>query len=631
MAPSPRASKQTSCLFRAVHSLSVGVYHGILIGRSVLVQHVEVFTRQPLAGRAGQRLSIRFAFFLPPRSHRGRCLCRFKTFGAAMSAVMISVAMVSSPPTCLPSALFGEWAFHLTSCQSKGSLVTQIIRLDRPSRALLWEKHAVTGGMAESQDSAGTFTVLGSVDAVDIEANGISYYAWGCGNGSALAGTWHDRNAEQKGCFTATSDVAMKDCESGECHGALASRSSTGSGGGGETVARRLQLGLRKRVLSSRRPNPVGTQALIPEAETPRDSDSPRSSLGASDALAAAAINANPLLFTWRAATSATVASVRGLLGQKELSSVAVAATSAAVPPALPSLPPSPPIQAPLPTALDWRTHRGGGWLSPPVDMLEETMSTPCLGATHILAGVAAAEARIRIVTNGRQSERLSAAEVLACTPYMRDPESCSEVHSAFLVGKYGREHGFARDSCVPWTTATLAAASSAGNRSSNASAFSRPQCGRLPPCAGSKLRRRVRTTRFVGGYYGNTSTAGLLEELQQGPVALSVLADPSLALYNSGVYHPMERNFWVRMAGKTHPVFDLPNCHSGCAPPAALEWRDADLGVLLIGYGTDPTLDLDYWIMQFPWGAGWGEGGYARVLRSADMIADAVVIEPMV
>ena len=98
------------------------------------------------------------------------------------------------------------------------------------------------------------------------------------------------------------------------------------------------------------------------------------------------------------------------------------------------------PSHSPWPTALDWRTYRGGGWLSAPVDILS-TLPRPCVGATHVVSALASVEARIRIRTDLRQSEHLSIAEALACTPH-DDPSSCDGQHSAFLVGKYGREFG---------------------------------------------------------------------------------------------------------------------------------------------------------------------------------------------
>ena len=106
--------------------------------------------------------------------------------------------------------------------------------------------------------------------------------------------------------------------------------------------------------------------------------------------------------------------------------------------------------------------------------------------------------------------------------------------------------------------------------------------------------------------------------------------ADASFALYRSGVYRPLQTSFWRRMKGRTTPAFDIDRCHSGCGPPAALEWRDGNLGALLIGYGTT-TDGVDYWIVRLPWGERWGEGGDARLLRNDSTIADGVVIDAMV
>uniref|UniRef100_A0A8C6WHN1 Cathepsin L n=1 Tax=Neogobius melanostomus TaxID=47308 RepID=A0A8C6WHN1_9GOBI len=70
------------------------------------------------------------------------------------------------------------------------------------------------------------------------------------------------------------------------------------------------------------------------------------------------------------------------------------------------------------------------------------------------------------------------------------------------------------------------------------------------------------------------------------GPIAIAIFAYDILG-YESGVYYN-------------------PDCP-----------QDLDHGVLLVGYGTDDTSGLDYWLIKNSWGEGWGENGYIRMARN--------------
>ncbi len=82
-----------------------------------------------------------------------------------------------------------------------------------------------------------------------------------------------------------------------------------------------------------------------------------------------------------------------------------------------------------------------------------------------------------------------------------------------------------------------------------------------------------------------------LLAAVAQGPVSVAIEADKSaFQLYKSGVLDS-------RMCG-----------------------HQLDHGVLTVGYGTDASLNKDYWKVKNSWGATWGEEGYIRMVRGKNM-----------
>ena len=47
----------------------------------------------------------------------------------------------------------------------------------------------------------------------------------------------------------------------------------------------------------------------------------------------------------------------------------------------------------------------------------------------------------------------------------------------------------------------------------------------------------------------------------------------------------------------------------------------DVNHAVVIVGYGTDDTTGMDFWLIQNSWGNSWGENGYMRILRQKNKL----------
>ena len=292
-----------------------------------------------------------------------------------------------------------------------------------------------------------------------------------------------------------------------------------------------------------------------------------------------------------------------------------------------------------LPDAIDWRTHKGGGWLSPVTNQLQGGSSC---GSCYAFSTLAQVEARVRIATNKQQDERLSVLDIIGCSPYSQGCDG----GFPYLVGKYGMDFGFAKDACLPYNMSLWA---QAGGEEATVDAYldHALPCERVYARSGASqqcraLRRRVRNVRYVGGYYGAATAAEMKEELAtKGPLTVGLYADRNFTVYSRGIYRSVVRDFWQRSVGRIAPAFDPSTCHSGCTPPSSrsaphVEWQQVNHAVLLVGYGTEQVdgEPVDYWIAQNSWGDRWGESGFFRIERGtgeASIESLAVSVEPMV
>lgn len=79
-----------------------------------------------------------------------------------------------------------------------------------------------------------------------------------------------------------------------------------------------------------------------------------------------------------------------------------------------------------------------------------------------------------------------------------------------------------------------------------------------------------------------------MMEAVAKQPVAIAIKADsPSMFFYKGGIITDTSCSAAVNHA------------------------------VVIVGYGTDAATGKDYWLIKNTWGAGWGEKGFFKILRT--------------
>lgn len=141
-------------------------------------------------------------------------------------------------------------------------------------------------------------------------------------------------------------------------------------------------------------------------------------------------------------------------------------------------------------------------------------------------------------------------------------------------------------------------------------------ECGGSGGCQGATAEIAYETAMSLGAY--NDSSVPYVAQDEMCALTVKPVAN-----FSGYVRVPSNNYSALLEAVTTQPVAvsvdaSWPDYESGVFP-ASEGGTDIDHGVQLVGFGTDPTTGLDYWLIRNSWGATWGEEGYIRLQRSPD------------
>ena len=221
--------------------------------------------------------------------------------------------------------------------------------------------------------------------------------------------------------------------------------------------------------------------------------------------------------------------------------------------PNLPSCNVEDPIE--IPESYDFRKSDVGA------SCVDEPRMTGNCTAGHVLSLLSAIEDRICLANGGSERFRLSAQDAVSCDATNFQCDGGYVTHTL----EYGREHGFVREECMPWTGANNT-------------------CPTDPnPCRENKEQYPLMNYCVVQG-----PQAIKQEILQNGPVIAPMAPYTDFLTYRGGLYIPSEGSFKF----------------NGQQAIKVVGWQKNSNGA-------------DSWIIENNWGPEWGNEGYAEVIVS--------------
>jgi len=226
-----------------------------------------------------------------------------------------------------------------------------------------------------------------------------------------------------------------------------------------------------------------------------------------------------------------------------------------------------------FPETFDWSNASGTDWLEPVMDQAD-------CGSCYVASSMRMLSVRHKISINDTEALPWSINLPLHCGEYN---QGCKGGYGS-LVSKWGEDVGLLPATCMRYNTAGSC----------------KLECD-LDKLEGK--RYRAANHRFIGGFYGNSSSKAMQEEIyHNGPIVVSFEPAEDFMFYSDGIY---------KSANKTAP--SALQLHERLTQP----WVQVDHAVLAVGWGVEDG--KKYWLVQNSWGQDWGEDGFFRIVRDED------------
>jgi len=243
------------------------------------------------------------------------------------------------------------------------------------------------------------------------------------------------------------------------------------------------------------------------------------------------------------------------------------------------------------PSSLDWRNQNGKNYVTSVKKQDDRANGFGC-GSCYAVAVLSALESRIRVHSYLKYQPNLSIQDIVSCSPYAQGCDG----GFPYLVGKHLEDFGVAETECMPYELGKYYEVSPS---ISDYLLGDNVACQRASKCSAYNSKRWFATNyHYVGGYYGACDEAGMVRELQDGPITVGFWASQDLIFYKSGIWHHVATPEITRHNGKR-------------------EWEKTNHAVMLVGYGVEGL--KKYWIAKNSWGESWGDRGYFKISRGTD------------